>query len=180
MLVDEYNKLKTSKTLIRKAIQRKLTGLPTTEIFSGYPPYIQAVHQPVRTVNSEGMIDYSEDGTSIFTVTTNSIRDFAFADYTALKYLVIQSDEFVELQGIHAFLNTLIGNNNGNIYVPANMVDTYKAAENWSHFADLITSGTVPDEVTTNLIEHEEAVRTRTVEWFNALTVEEIITDNRT
>lgn len=179
MLVDEYNKLKTSKTLIRKAIQRKLTGLTTEETFSEYPPYIDIIHAPVRTVNAEGMIDYSEDGTSVFTVTTDSIRDYAFADYTALKYLVITTSTLVELQGIHAFQNTLIQSGSGRIYVPSNLLSQYKAAENWSHFANQIVSGTAPAEVTTNLIEHEEAVRTRTVEWFNALTVEEIITDNR-
>ena len=31
-------------------------------------------------------------------------------------------------------------NGNGHIYVPANLVDTYKADSNWSKFANLITS----------------------------------------
>lgn len=180
MLKDDFAKVARAKTLIRKAITRRGTGLTVDNLFTEYPPYIDAIHIPVRTVNSTGLVDYCEDASSNFTVTTDSIRDYAFADYTQLKNLIITTDTLVELQGTHAFENTLIESGSGRIYVPANMVDTYKAATNWSRYADQIVANTsIPDEVTTNIIELEETVRGRTVEWFSSLTLEEIETDNR-
>lgn len=181
MLKDDFANVKRAKTQIRKAITRRLTGLTETEIFSEYPAFIESLHVPVRTVNATGLIDYCEDGDSNLTLNESitSIRDYAFADYTCLKNLVITSTELVELQGTHAFKNTLIGSGNGAIYVPANLVDTYKTAPNWSKFANLITTGTPPEETETMLIELEESVRTRTLEWFMSHTLEEIEKDNR-
>jgi len=174
----EFTKLTNAKHRIRKAISRKETGLTTSHAFKVYPDYLDTGDV---TYDSDGLLDYSEDGTSIFTIptSTTAIRDYAFYDYTALKYLVIPSTTMIPLEGTHAFTNTLIPTS-GYIYVPSSLVSTYKAADNWSAYAARITSGTAPTETTTYLVEHEETCGGRTVSWISGLSIEELTKDNRT
>lgn len=173
-ILSEFNRLKASKTQIRKAIQRKKTGLKTKEFFETYPPYIASIKPGSKNIDNTGLIDYCEDYKTVFTVTTDSIRDYAFYNWTNLHYIVIDNTELVTLQGEHAFERTnILG-----IYVPENLVEDYKKAAFWSNYADIITSGTPPEVEPTNLIEHYEHAG-RTVEWFNSLTLEQLMTDYR-
>lgn len=136
MLKDDFAKVARAKTLIRKAIQRRGTGLTVDNLFTEYPPYIDAIHIPVRTVDSTGLISYTEDYLTSFQVPANTdIRDYAFADWTNLQLVNIQGTEVAELKGTHAFDNT----NLQYISVPANLVNAYKTAPNWSKFASKIT-----------------------------------------
>ena len=45
-----------------------------------------------------------------------------------------------KLRNINAFKNTPIEKGTGYIYVPDNLVDSFKIAENWSTYADQIKS----------------------------------------
>lgn len=54
------------------------------------------------------------------------------------QHLVLRSSELCQLSNVNAFTNSPIGVGLGYIYVPSDMVDTYKAATNWSTYADRI------------------------------------------
>ena len=57
---------------------------------------------------------------------------------TALDTLVLGGSQLNSLDNTNAFYNTPIAKGNGYIYVPDNLVDTYKTATNWVTFADQI------------------------------------------
>lgn len=54
--------------------------------------------------------------------------------------LILRSSTLCPLSHINAFADTPIGNGFGWIYVPSELVSTYKTATNWSSFADQIVS----------------------------------------
>ena len=66
------------------------------------------------------------------------IDSSAFNGCSKLIALVIDKTTPPELTNINAFSNTPIRTGTGYIYVPDSVVDTYKAATNWSSFADQI------------------------------------------
>ena len=103
-ILSELNKLKASKTQIRKAIQQQKTGLQTSENFNTYPTYIAGMSDKV--MDNTGLIDYCEDYLTTYTVNTTSIRDYAFYKWTNLHVLRIPSLTLVPLQGTHAFDGT--------------------------------------------------------------------------
>ena len=129
-ILSELNKLKASKTQIRKAIQQQKTGLQTSENFNTYPTYIAGMSDKV--MDNTGLIDYCEDYLTTYTVNTTSIRDYAFYKWTNLHVLRIPSLTLVPLQGTHAF----DGTNLTTIAVPASLLDSYKKATNWSNYAN--------------------------------------------
>ena len=57
---------------------------------------------------------------------------------SGLLHLVIRSTTAATLSNVSAFTGTPIKNGIGGIYVPADLVSTYKGASNWSTFADII------------------------------------------
>lgn len=129
-ILSELNKLKASKTQIRKAIQQQKTGLQTSENFNTYPTYIAGMSDKV--MDNTGLIDYCEDYLTTYTINTTSIRDYAFYKWTNLHVLRIPSLTLVPLQGTHAF----DGTNLTTIAVPASLLNSYKTATNWSNYAD--------------------------------------------
>ena len=68
--------------------------------------------------------------------TTISARTF----YTCsrLEKLILGGDELNPLENVNAFTGTPIANGTGYVYVPDNLVDTYKIATNWATFANQI------------------------------------------
>ena len=62
----------------------------------------------------------------------------AFANSGNMQHLVLRSNELCPLSSTNAFTGTLIAAGFGYIYVPADLVDTYKAASNWSTYASQI------------------------------------------
>ena len=64
----------------------------------------------------------------------------AFANSGNMMHLVLRSNELCPLSNVNAFTGTLIGAGFGWIYVPSDLVDTYKAASNWSNFASQIVA----------------------------------------
>lgn len=64
----------------------------------------------------------------------------AFYNCSALDTLILRSNQVVELLGTQHFANTKIESGQGHIYVPDNLVDSYKAAEGWSTYANQIRS----------------------------------------
>lgn len=63
----------------------------------------------------------------------------AFYGCTSLNTLILRkTDNICVLYNTNAFTSTPIESGNGYIYVPSALVDSYKAATNWSVFADQI------------------------------------------
>lgn len=173
LITDELNKLKLAKNLLRKAIQRKETGLTTSQIFSTYPTYIENMHSGTKSIDSTGLDIYAQDGNSTITITVDKLRDFAFANYSCLRSLVIDNEKVVQLDGTHTFQNTPIEKGTGFIYVPASLVTAYKNSTNWKKYANQIKSGSAPAPTFTNIIEHEHV---RNVSWVESKTIEDLTT----
>ena len=76
-----------------------------------------------------------------------SIGNYAFASCKALMSAYFLASSIATLVNGNAFTSTPMSNSAytgsfGSIYVPASLVDTYKAAANWSAYADRITAYT--------------------------------------
>jgi len=67
-----------------------------------------------------------------------SIGGYAFQLCSNLTTLIIRTPTVCTLQGVSAINSTAINSNKGYVYVPDNLVDSYKAATNWATFADQI------------------------------------------
>lgn len=65
-----------------------------------------------------------------------SIGSSCFNNCGKLTALILRSETMVTLGSTGSFSGTPIANGTGYIYVPAALLDTYKAATNWSTFAD--------------------------------------------
>ena len=64
-----------------------------------------------------------------------SIAEYAFNQCTAMKHLVVRSTTRSSLSSTSAFNGTSIKLGDGGIYVPADLLDSYKSATNWSEIA---------------------------------------------
>ena len=67
-----------------------------------------------------------------------SIGDSAFCRCTSLTTIILSNNQVVTLENIRAFNNSSISNGSGYIYVPDNLVDSYKSDTNWSNYANQI------------------------------------------
>ena len=68
------------------------------------------------------------------------ITSGAFSGCTSLTSITLSSSTVCKLSFEDAFEDTPIASGNGYIYVPANLVDTYKAASRWSTYANQIVA----------------------------------------
>lgn len=72
----------------------------------------------------------------------NLIKGEAFRNCTSLDNVTILSLTVCSLANSNAFTGTPIANSTGSIFVPENLVESYKAAENWSYYSDRIAAYT--------------------------------------
>ena len=63
-----------------------------------------------------------------------TINTSAFASCSKLAHLILRSTTMATLSSTAAFTGTKIASGNGAIYVPSELVDTYKANANWSNY----------------------------------------------
>ena len=68
------------------------------------------------------------------------MKDADFYLCSALTAVIIRSPAVCTMSDSNAFQSTPIASGTGYIYVPAALVDSYKAATNWSVYADQIRS----------------------------------------
>lgn len=66
------------------------------------------------------------------------IEGYSFNGCTALETLILRSSTVCTLNNTTALASSAIANGTGYIYVPAALVEEYKAATNWSAYADEI------------------------------------------
>ena len=77
--------------------------------------------------------------TSVSLPVATSIGNSAFYSCSKLEALILENaDAVCQLSSIYALRDTLIASGTGYIYVPSALVDTYKAATNWSTYANQI------------------------------------------
>ena len=67
-----------------------------------------------------------------------SIDSSAFSSCSKLTALILRSGTMATLSNTNAFSSTPIASGTGYIYVPAALVDSYKAASKWSTYANQI------------------------------------------
>lgn len=68
----------------------------------------------------------------------NNIKSYVFHNCTALSALILRADSVCTLASATSLQNTPIEKGTGYIYVPDNLVEQYKAATNWSTYANQI------------------------------------------
>ena len=83
--------------------------------------------------------------TSIDLPLCSVIQSSAFAGCSALSAIYLRSTTMATLSNVNAFALTPMSNSTylgyyGSIYVPADLVDTYKAGTNWATYSNRITS----------------------------------------
>ena len=79
---------------------------------------------------------------------------YGFANMNGLKALLLRNESLCSLSNTNAFSNSTVKTGTGYIYVPATLVDSYKAATNWSTYAsqfraleDYTVDGTITGEL---------------------------------
>lgn len=82
------------------------------------------------TGNGPCVIDLAADNLSFYTNTFNGNKN--------LFHLILRANTVIPMRNTNALTATPIAAGLGMIYVPANLVDSYKAAANWSSFASQI------------------------------------------
>lgn len=85
---------------------------------------------------------------SNFDTTNVTNMSSMFNNCSNLTALIINNPKLFELKATNCFNNSSIEKGTGYVYVPDDMVDTYKAATNWSVYADQIKPiSELPEEV---------------------------------
>ena len=75
--------------------------------------------------------------TSVDFPLATGIESYTFYNCSALTALILRNTEAVRtLSATNALAKTPIASGTGYIYVPAALLDTYKAATNWTTYAD--------------------------------------------
>ena len=134
-----------ANTPLSKYLARTMTEYESDSatVVAQYAFYQQTALQTVET-NASTIEQYAFNGCTALTevdLTNTSpvtIQANAFNGCTQLAHLIIRSTTASTLSATSALTGTKIASGNGAIYVPADLVDTYKAATNWSTYASQI------------------------------------------
>ena len=134
-----------TNTPLSKYLARTMTEYESDSatVVAQYAFYQQTVLQTVES-SAATIEQYAFNGCTALTevdLTSTSpvtIQANAFAGCTQLTHLIIRSTTVSTLSATSALTGTKIASGNGAIYVPAELVDTYKAATNWSTYASQI------------------------------------------
>ena len=106
--------------------------------------FYQATNLATSTTSANTIGDSAFFGCTALTkvdmtgVSAAQIAANAFSGCTKLTHLIIRSNSVGTLSATSAFTGTKIAAGEGAIYVPSALVDTYKAATNWSTYANQI------------------------------------------
>ena len=120
---DCYAQYKFTGSLARELVQRTIEG--------------DYVNDRVETVGSNAFYRCTAL-TAVDLPNVIAIAGSAFEGCSALLTLILRSETLCTLANKNALSNTLIASGTGYIYIPRSLVDSYKAATNWSTYADQI------------------------------------------
>lgn len=100
---------------------------------------LHTVHLPSLISISTNMFAYSSLLKRLDFPSVESIDTGAFSGCARLVTLILRkADTVCTLKNVNAFTNTPIAKGTGYIYVPDNLVEQYKTANNWSTYASQI------------------------------------------
>ena len=101
---------------------------------------LTTVDFPNATSIKDFAFQYCSALTAVDFPNVTSIGGSAFRDCSMLEKVILKSETVCVLANTTAFTNTPVqtGTTTGFIYVPDNLVDSYKAAANWSTYASKI------------------------------------------
>ena len=88
----------------------------------------------VKTVGKSGFRE-NENLTTVDLSSVESLGDYCFYKCSSLTTLIIRSSSVPTLGSYSPFYETPIVGGTGFIYVPSSLIDSYKAASNWSTYA---------------------------------------------
>ena len=138
--------------------------IPNTEIVGDFAfkgcPKIQTIDFPNATAIGTGCFDECAALSSINLPKVTSVKELSFRECSSLNNVVLPSvnliwdqafwgcsnlssitlsaNEVCTLKNVNAFDFTPIAEGTGYIYVPSNLVNTYKSTSNWSNYANQI------------------------------------------
>ena len=96
---------------------------------------LKSVKIDVKTVGSSSF-ESCTAMQSVHLYNTQNINSGAFRGCYSLASLYLHGSSVASLSSVSVLNSTTIADGTGTIYVPSNLVDSYKAATNWSTFAD--------------------------------------------
>ena len=95
------------------------------------------VFPAVTTIDTSAFSTCVKLTTADFYVATK-INASVFKSCATLQTLILRSETLCTLANVSAFTGTKIAGGTGYVYVPSALVDAYRAATNWSTYADQI------------------------------------------
>lgn len=101
---------------------------------------LESVNLPKLTYAYRGMFYGCSKLASLSLPCCNNIGVQAFMNASKLTSLTLGANSVATLQNSNAFTNTPIANGTGYIYVPSDLVESYKTANNWSTYANQIVA----------------------------------------
>lgn len=131
-IFEEFQKLKKSKTNIRKAIQQNGSNMETS---SNLVNYSTAIDEFDGTFNQDftGVKEYNINSyTQMKLENITELRDSALQGNTSLKELVLNVEIVVSL-GKDVFKNTRF-ETDGKIYVPDSILNDYLSDSTWNKY----------------------------------------------
>ena len=99
---------------------------------------LKSVNMPAVTSVSNNAMSNCISLTSVDMPNVTSIGESAMTNCILLKSVRLGANQVATLANASAFANTPISKSTGYIYVPDELVDSYKTATNWSVYADQI------------------------------------------
>lgn len=99
---------------------------------------LESVNLPKLTYAYRGMFNGCSKLASLSLPCCNNIGVQAFMNASKLTSLTLGANSVATLQNTNAFTNTPIASGTGYIYVPSDLVESYKSANNWSTYASQI------------------------------------------
>lgn len=134
------SKINTNAFLNCKSLEKAY--FPLAETIDGYVfrncYALHEVYLPLVTALMDCVFDMPNSTNNALTKLdfpkATSIRSYAFRKCAALTAIALRSSSVATLSNANAFTGTPVASGTGFVYVPAALVDSYKAAANWSTY----------------------------------------------
>ena len=112
--------------------------IPYIARYKFYGSDLTTIDLPECTSIGEQAFDSCTSLTTVNLPKCTSIGEYAFGSCASLTTIILSNNQVVTLKNIYTFINSSILNGIGYIYVPDNLVDSYKSDTNWSTCANQI------------------------------------------
>ena len=158
-LTEELSNLDTSNVTTMTNMFNECVGLTTLDVSSLNTSRVMSMYKMFGGCNSLTSLILGDFDTSNVTTMTNMfygcsslkkldlssfdtnklrVTSYMFTGCTSLTKLIINNPNVFKISATDALSSSSISNGTGYVYVPDNLVETYKSATNWSAYADQI------------------------------------------